>query len=262
MDLGIKGKIAIVSGASTGIGAAVAARLISEGARLVACARNEARLLKTVQNIKAERGGEILGFAADCAKQKDVDELVKFAVSSFGGVDILVNLLAGPKAAEFFQLSDDDWHDGFNLKLMGQIRCARAVFPHMKAKNWGRIINVIGTHGHQPHAYLMSAGVVNAGLLNFTKALAELGAPHGILVNAVNPGPIETERMEYVLSAKSMQHNISIQEARRQWEQGTLLKRYGIPSEIAAVVAFLASDIASYVTGTSIDVDGGQTQGV
>ncbi|PWT83420.1 MAG: short-chain dehydrogenase [Acidobacteria bacterium] len=262
MDLGIKGKIAIVSGASAGIGAAVVARLASEGVRVVACARNEARLQKAVQDSKAARSGEILGFAADCAKQKDVDALVEFAVSSFGGVDILVNLLAGPKTAEFFELSDEDWHEALNLKLMGQIRCARTVFPLMKAKNWGRIINVIGTHGHQPHAYLMSAGVVNAGLLNFTKALAELGAPHGILVNAVNPGPIETERMAYVLSAKSAQHNISIEEARRQWEEGTLLKRYGLPNEIAAVVAFLASDLASYVTGTSIDVDGGQTQGV
>ena len=262
MDLGIKGKVAIVSGGSAGIGAAVAERFVSEGVRVVACARNMERLQKTVQRIKGASGGEILSFAADCAKQDDVDALVKFTVSSFGGVDILVNLLAGPKTAEFFELSDDDWIEALNLKLMGQIRCARAVFPLMKSKNWGRIVNVIGTHGHQPHAYLMSAGVVNAGLLNFTKALAELGAPHKILVNAVNPGPIETERMQYVLTAKSAQYNISIQEARRQWEEGTLLKRYGVPEEIAAVVAFLASDLASYVTGASIDVDGGQTQGV
>jgi NAD(P)-dependent dehydrogenase (short-subunit alcohol dehydrogenase family) len=262
MDLGIRDKVAIVSGASTGIGAAVAARLVSEGVRVVVCARNEERLQKTVQDIKAKSGGNILGLAADCAKQSDVEAMVKFTVSSFGGVDILVNSLAGPKTAEFFELSDSDWHDGLNLKLMGQIRCARAVFPHMQAKNWGRIVNIVGTHGHQPHAYLMSAGVVNAGLLNFTKALAELGAPYKILVNAVNPGPIETERMEYVLNAKAAQYNISRQEARRQWEEGTLLKRYGVPNEIASVVAFLASDLASYVTGTSIDVDGGQTQGV
>ena len=262
MDLGIKGKIALVSGASTGIGAAVVTRLASEGARVVACARNEGRLQKAVQEIKTAYGGNVLGFAGDCARQEDVDALVKFAVSSFGGVDILVNLLAGPKAADFFDLSDDDWHEAFNLKLMGQMRCARAAFPHMKAKNRGRIINVIGTHGHQPHAYLITAGVVNAALLNFTKALAELGAPHGILVNAVNPGPIETERMQYILRAKSAQHNVSIQEARREWEEGTLLKRYGLPNEISAVVAFLASDLASYITGTSIDVDGGQTQGV
>jgi NAD(P)-dependent dehydrogenase (short-subunit alcohol dehydrogenase family) len=262
MDLGLKGKIAIVSGASTGIGAAVVTRLASEGARIVACARHEERLQKAVQEIKAAHGGNVLGFAGDCVRQEDVDALVKFTVSSFGGVDILVNLLAGPKAADFFDLSDDDWHEAFNVKLMGQMRCARAAFPHMKAKSWGRIINVIGTHGHQPHAYLITAGVVNAALLNFTKALAELGAPHGILVNAVNPGPIETERMQYILRAKSAQHNVSIQEARREWEEGTLLKRYGLPNEISAVVAFLASDLASYMTGTSIDVDGGQTQGV
>jgi len=262
MDLGIKDKAAVISGASSGIGAAIANRLLTEGARVIICARNEKRLLKTVDDLKTQTGGKVLGIAADCSKQSDVDKLVNFAVSSFGGVDILVNSLAGPKTADFFELSDDDWLEALNLKLMGQIRCARTVFPHMKAKNWGRIVNVVGTHGHQPHAYLMSAGVVNAALLNFTKALSEIGAPHNILVNAVNPGPIETERMEYVLKAKSVQYNISTQEARRQWEEGTLLKRYGLPHEIASVVAFLASNLASYVTGARIDVDGGQTQGV
>lgn len=261
MDLGLQSKVALISGGSTGIGAAVAFRLASEGARVAVCARNAQRLQDTVKEIKAKTGGQIVGFAADCAQQSDVAALVEATVSHFGGVDILVNSVAGPKTAAFLELSDQDWLESLNLKLMGQIRCARAVFPHMAAKQWGRIINVIGTHGHQPHAYLMTAGVVNAGLLNFTKALAQLGAPYKILVNAVNPGPIETERMQYVLDAKSSQFNISREEARLEWEEGTLLKRFGVPNEIAAAVAFLASDHATYITGASIDIDGGQTRG-
>jgi 3-oxoacyl-[acyl-carrier protein] reductase len=151
--------------------------------------------------------------------------------------------------------------DSFNSKLLGQIRCARGVFPHMAKRKWGRIVNVIGTHGHQPHGYVMTAGIVNAGLINFTKALAELGAPHGILVNAINPGPIETQRMQYLVDAQSTQFKISATDARREWEDGTLLKRFGLPEEIAAAVAFLSSEVASYITGTYLDIDGGQTKG-
>jgi NAD(P)-dependent dehydrogenase (short-subunit alcohol dehydrogenase family) len=262
MDTGLKGKVALVSGGSTGLGAAVAKRLAAEGARVVICARDANRVAATAESIQRETGSEVRGIRADCSRDLDVKNLVEATVSELGGVDILVNSLAGPKAAEFFDLTDQDWMDSLNLKLMGQIRCARAVFPHMAKKKWGRIVNIIGTHGHQPHGYLMTAGVVNAGLLNFSKALAELGAPHGILVNAVNPGPIETQRMQYVLEAKRAQFNISLEEARRQWEQGTLLKRFGTPDEIAAAVTFLASELASYVTGAYIDIDGGQTKGV
>jgi NAD(P)-dependent dehydrogenase (short-subunit alcohol dehydrogenase family) len=262
MDLGLKGKAALVSGASAGIGAAVARRLAAEGARVMMCARDADRVTETAQRIKGETGSDVHGMRADCTRDADVRSLVEATVARFGGVDILVNSLAGPKTADFFDLTDQDWIDGLNLKLLGQIRCARAVFPHMAKRKWGRIVNVIGTHGHQPHGYLMSAGVVNAGLMNFTKALAELGAPHGILVNAINPGPIETQRMQYVLQAKSSQFNISAVEARRQWEEGTLLKRFGTPEEIAAGVAFLASEVASYITGTYLDIDGGQTKGV
>jgi NAD(P)-dependent dehydrogenase (short-subunit alcohol dehydrogenase family) len=262
MDMGIKGKVAVISGGSTGIGAAVALRLATEGACVVVCARDAGRLKATAENIKKATGGDVRAIDGDCTRDADVTRLIDATVSAFGTVDILVNSVAGPKTAEFFALSDQDWMESFNLKLMGQIRCARAVFPHMVKKKWGRIVNIIGTHGHQPHAYLMTAGIVNAGLLNFTKALAELGAPHGILVNAVNPGPIETERMQYVLQAKHEQFNVSVEEARRQWEQGTLLKRFGRPDEIAAAVVFLASEVSSYITGASIDIDGGQTKGV
>jgi len=262
MELGLNGRTALVCGGSAGIGAAVAGGLAREGVRVVISARDPARLANATETIKSETKGDVRGIPADCRRQSEVQSLVAETVATFGGIDILVNSVAGPKTADFFELTDEDWMDALNLKLIGQIRCARTVFPHMAKKKWGRIINIVGTHGHQPHGYLMTAGIVNAALLNFTKALAELGAPHGILVNAVNPGPIETQRMQYVLEAKSEQFHVSLAEARAGWEQGVLLKRFGVPGEIASAVVFLASDAASYITGTYLDVDGGQTKGV
>ena len=262
MDSGLNNKVALVSGGSTGIGAAVALKLAQEGARVALCGRDGERAKNTAEEIKQTTGADVQGIAADCTKEQDVSRLVETTVASFGSVDILVNSLAGPRDRGFLLLTDQDWTDGLNLKLMGQIRCARAVLPHMIERKCGRIINIIGTHGHQPHSFLMTAGVVNAGLQNFTKALAHVAAPHNIRVNAVNPGPIETVRMQYAMEVQTGQTEMSPEEARREWEDETLLKRFGTPEEIAATVVFLASDLASYITGATINVDGGQTRGV
>lgn len=261
MDTGLRGKVALVSGGSTGIGAAVARKFAEEGAKVALCGRDGARAETMAEEITRTTGTEVRGIAADCTKDEDVRRFVETAIASFGSVDILVNSLAGPKDGGFLELSDQDWIDGLNLKLLGQIRCSRAVLPHMIARKQGRIVNIIGTHGHQPHSFLVTAGVVNAGLQNFTKALAEIAAPHNVRVNAVNPGPIETVRMQYAMEVQTGQAGISWEEARREWEGETLLKRFGTPEEIAAMAVFLASDLASYVTGATINVDGGQTRG-
>ena len=261
MDTGLKDKVALVSGGSTGIGAAVALRLAQEGAQVALCGRDGERAKSTAAEIKQTTGANVQGIAADCTNEQDVSRLVETTIASFGTVDILVNSLAGPRDRGFLLLTDQDWTDGLNLKLMGQIRCARAVLPHMMERKQGRIINIIGTHGHQPHSFLMTAGVVNAGLQNFTKALADIAAPHNILVNAVNPGPIETVRMQYAMDVQTGQTEMSSEEARRKWEEETLLKRFGTPDEVAGAVVFLASGLASYITGATINVDGGQTRG-
>jgi 3-oxoacyl-[acyl-carrier protein] reductase len=166
--------------------------------------------------------------------------------------------LQGPRAVPFVESSDDDWFDALNVKLMGQVRCAREVFPHMVRQRWGRIINIGGTHGQLPSAYAMSAGMINAALTNFTCALAELGARDNVLVNLVSPGPIQTERTEYLIKAKAKARDICEAEASRQHCGATLLNRIGTVQEVTPLILLLASEQASYMTGALYSVDGGQ----
>ena len=203
---------------------------------------------------------EVARIAANGTDLDDVRQLVSETTKRFGRIDILVNNSPGPPATPFEALTDDAWREAVEYKLLAQARCAREVMPGMMERRWGRIINMVGTHGRQPHAYAITAGVMNAGLLNFTKALAEAGAPANVLVNAVNPGPIETERMVNLARRKSEELNISEKEAKEILSKEILLKRFGKPEEVAATVVFLASERAGFITGTMIDVDGGQTR--
>lgn len=262
MDLGLAGRVAVVMGASQGIGRAVADELAGEGARVAISARALATLEQVRANLIDATGAEALAVPADCTRPDEVRALFATVLERWGRVDILVNSVPGPPTAPFEELSDDGWHRAFDVKLMGQIRSAREAFPHMVRQGWGRIINIVGTHGHQPQAYAITAGVVNAGLLNFTKALAELGAPHQVLVNAVNPGPIETARMRYLGQVHAQKLGISPEESKAHLAREVLLRRYGEPKEVAAAIAFLASERASYITGAMINVDGGQTKGL
>src|SRR5690606_21597615 len=199
MDLGLKGKIALVTGGSQGIGRATATLLAQEGAQVVISARREAELAEAAAKIRAETGIEVLGVPTDCTKEADVQNLVRKVIEKHGRIDILANSIGSAKAGHFLELSDADWEQSLALKLMGQIRVARAVYPHMEKQGWGRIVNVIGTHSVLAEAHAMPAGVANAGLHNFTRALAELGGPKGVLVNAVSPGTVNTARLKYLL---------------------------------------------------------------
>jgi 3-oxoacyl-[acyl-carrier protein] reductase len=258
MDLRLDGKIALVAGGSRGIGRAAAHAFAAEGAKVVLCARNREDILAAASAIRESTHGHVLGIAADCTREQEVNELVEQVVGQFGRVDILLNSLQGPKAVPFVESSDQDWFDACNLKLFGQIRCARAVFPHMVRQGGGRIINIGGTHGRLPSAYAMSAGMINAALTNFTRALAELGAPHNVLVNIVSPGPIHTERTDYLIKVKAQARNVSESEALWQHCAATLLNRIGTTEEVTPLILLLASDLASYMTGGHYGVDGGQ----
>lgn len=247
MDLGIKGKVAIVTGGSQGIGAASATLLAQEGAKVVISARREKELADAAARIRAEAGVDVLGVPTDCTKEEDVRNLVRKTVDRHGRVDILVNSIGSAKAGDFLKLDDSDWEQSLALKLMGQIRVARAVYPHMEKQGWGRIVNVIGTHALLAEAHAMPAGVANAGLLNFTRALAELGGPKGVLVNAVSPGTVNTARLKYLLD-QGVQYDLKT----------ITLGRFAEATEIANAIVFLASARASYCCGSVLSVDGGQ----
>jgi 3-oxoacyl-[acyl-carrier protein] reductase len=260
MDLGLKGQVALVTAGGRGLGLAIAEELAQEGARIVLSARNAENLVRVTSSIADKTGAEIIGIAADGTRTEDVDRLVQQTEDRLGPIEILVNNSAGPAAADFMTLSDDDWRAAIDVKLMAQIRCARAVFPRMVKRGRGRIVNFAGTHGLLAHSYAITAGVVNAALLNLTKALAEQGASNNVLVNAINPGPILTERMNYLTEIKAKELGVTYEDARAYLVSETLLKRFGTPQEIAATVVFLVSRRAGYITGTYINVDGGQVR--
>lgn len=248
MDLGIKGKVALITGGSMGIGAATARLFAKEGLTGIAItARRENELIEAAKEIAGETGCEVLPVVADCTIEQDVKNAVQKVVDRFGRIDILVNSIGTAAAGNFLELTEDDWHKSLALKLMGQIRVAREVFPHMSKLGWGRIVNVIGTHARLAEAHAMPAGVANAGLSNFTRALAELGGPLGILVNGVNPGTVNTARLKYLLT-RGVEYDLKT----------ITLHRFAEADEIANAIAFLASDRASYICGSILNVDGGQ----
>ncbi|MGH7331843.1 MAG: SDR family oxidoreductase [Candidatus Rokuibacteriota bacterium] len=260
METGLRGKIAMVSGASKGIGRAVAEKLAAEGTSLSLCARSEARLRAVAGEIETKHGVACVACRADLTQAEDIQNWVRATLARFGGVDILVNNAGAAQGGSFLSLADQTWLDSWQLKLFGYIRVAREVFPHLVRRGGGRIVNVIGIAGVQPMENYMIGGAANAALLNFTKALADEGAPHRILVTGVNPGPIRTERWQGILSRWGAAKGVSPEEAERDILRGVPLRRAGEADEVANLVAFLASDLSGYITGTTIAVDGGMTR--
>lgn len=247
MDLGIKGKVALITGGSMGIGGATAALLAQEGVRIAISARRTKELEDAATCLRSETGVDVLAVSTDCTRESEVKTLVQRVIERFGQIDILVNSIGATKAGRFLDLTEDDWQQSLALKLMGQIRVAREVYPHMEKQRWGRIVNVIGTHAVLAEAHAMPAGVANAGLLNFTKALAELGGPNGVLVNGVSPGTVRTARLEYLMK-QGVEYDLKT----------ITLHRFAEAVEIANAIVFLASECASYICGSVLTVDGGQ----
>jgi 3-oxoacyl-[acyl-carrier protein] reductase/bacilysin biosynthesis oxidoreductase BacG len=258
MDLGLSGKVALVTGASAGIGYAISQKLAAAGCRLIICGRNAARLEQAYQQL-VNSPGKIITCCADVHQATDSDKLVQLALNQFGKIDILVNNSDGAKFSSLAleNISDEDWSTVFEGKLMGYIRMTNLVLPTMKNQKWGRIINIIGTSGKEPSPRLIKSGVANAALINFTKSVATQIAQWNVLVNSVNPGIIDTPRHREYLEVFAQQEDRNVEEIIAGIDNSIPIGRRGLSSEVADLVVFLSSECASYITGVTIPVDGG-----
>ena len=260
MDLGLKGRCALVTGGSMGIGKAAALALAAEGCRVAIGARGKEALAQAAEEIGRRAQGEVLAVQADCTKPAEIRRMVGEVLERFGRIDILVNSIGSAKSGHFLRLTEDEWRDSLELKLFGIVHCCREVVPHMQRQRWGRIVNLIGHRGRQPETQAMPAGVANAGLINFTKALADEFVRDGILVNGVSPCPMETRRLDYMVKAKASMMGISEEAAREEFLRDIPIGRFAQPHEIAPLIAFLASERNTYISGTTISIDGGATR--
>jgi NAD(P)-dependent dehydrogenase (short-subunit alcohol dehydrogenase family) len=257
VDLLLKGKVAIVTGASRGIGRSIAETLAAEGMSVVIAAQSKDQLEALARSLPTPS----LVFAVDLRTPEGPTALVAAAVAHFGQLDLLVNNAGATKRGNFFALTDADWDDGFSLKLFGAMRCCRAAWPHLRATH-GSIVNIVGVGGRAGSAEFTIGGGVNAALMHLTKSLADLGVKDGVRVNAINPGGIATDRLQNRLTAFASEHQVEVHEAERQMASALGVARFGQPVEIARAVAFLASPVAAFCQGTIVDIDGGQTRGL
>ena len=255
MDLKLSGKVAIVTGASRGIGRAIAQTLAAEGMKIVAVARSKDQLDDLAASLKTDS----LVQAVDLRNREAAAAVVAAASARFGAIDLLVNNAGATKRGDFFELTDADWDDGFALKFFGAMRLSRAAWPHLQASR-GAIVNIIGIGGRTGSADFAIGGSVNAACRLLTKALADRGVRDGVRVNAINPGSIKTERLDIRLKSFAEEHGIDIADAERQMAKSSGVGRFGQPSEIAAAVAFLASPQCGFCHGALLDIDGGQTR--
>ncbi len=255
MDLQLTGKTGIVTGASRGIGEAIARELSAEGMRLLLVARSE----ESLRAIAASLPSEAIPLAVDLQQPKAADEVISAAIRHFGALDLVVNNAGATKRGDFLSLTEEDWQDGFALKFFGAMRCARAAWPHLM-KSRGGIVNVVGMGGRTGSADFAIGGSVNAALLNLTKVLADRGVGDGIRVNAVNPSSIRTDRLNERVQKVARERGIEIEAAASEMASAMRIARFGEPAEIAAVVAFLASPRSAYCHGAIVDADGGLTR--
>lgn len=262
MDLSLTGKVALVCAASKGLGRAAALALAREGAKVAICARGPETLAHTAEEIRSATGADVLPIVADVALKQDVSRLVTEAVQHFGGLDILVTNAGGPKSGPFSSLSDEDWQQAVDQLLLSVVRLCAEVVPHLKQRGGGRIIHVTSVAVKQPVDNLMLSNSIRAAVVGFAKTLANELARDHILVNCVAPGYTRTDRVQELLQASARREGVDEGEIERRLVAGIPLGRMGEPDEFGAVVAFLASARASFITGSVIAIDGGSVKGL
>jgi 3-oxoacyl-[acyl-carrier protein] reductase len=263
MDLGIEGRRTIVTGGSSGIGWETARTFLEEGARVLICGRDEAKLAKARDELAKRTNGEVHAVRADTSKEAEIEHLVATAKAKLGGVDILVNNAGTMYSGRFAVLDDAALQHQLDTKLFGFMRAIRLVHPLMQAQKWGRIINIIGGAGKEPDPYMFGSGMTNSALLNLTKSLSTEFGEDNILVNAICPGWVDTNLWKR--NADGLRQELGVkseEDARRLAARKNSVNRFGKPEELANAIVFLCSERASYITGVSLNLDGGRLKGL
>jgi 3-oxoacyl-[acyl-carrier protein] reductase len=261
MDLGLEGKVALVTAASRGLGAATALAFAYEGARVAICARNQPPLLATGHRIAEETGAEVLTVRADVSRAADIQELVATTVDRFGRVDILVTNAGGPPSGDFFDLAEGDWEQATQLTLMSVVRLCYAVVPVMRQSDGGSILAITSLSVKQPLDNLILSNSLRLGVVGLVKSLSNELGPDGIRVNAICPGWTRTARVDDLLAARAAKSGLTLQDEAAKITANIPLGRMAKPEEFARAAVFLASPAANYITGVSLLVDGGRYQG-
>ncbi|MEE2949427.1 MAG: SDR family oxidoreductase [Chloroflexota bacterium] len=262
MDLGLKDKVAIVGGASKGLGRASAQVLAEEGAKVTICSRTSTDLEQAAKEIRESTGAEVLTYAADLDELSSITGLIKATVSEFGALDILVNNSGGPPLARSADATEEQWETAVQRSLIFFGRMCRESLPHLKESGSGRIINILASTVYNPIPNLALSGATRMGVVAYAKSLADEVGRDGILVNNVCPGSILSDRMLSNVTSRANELGISVEDALALRAEDTAVGRVGEPVELANLVAFLASDKSTYITGTTILVDGGLVRSV
>lgn len=262
MDLNLKDKVVLITGASRGLGATSARLLAAEGARLALTARTAAELEGVSARIRGETDAEVLPLPMDLTAAEAAETLRAQTLAAFGRIDVLINCAGASQGGLFWEIPDRVWQESFELKVMGTIRMMRAVIPTMIAQAYGRIVNVVGNTGLQPSPRLIPGSAANAALLAVTRGVAEDLAPHNIVANAINPGPTRTERWISLMNRLAQSSGRTVAEVESDYTRQVPRGRLAEPEEIAGLIVFLASDRAANMTGAALTADGGWNKGL
>lgn len=261
MDLGLKGKNALVVASSQGLGKAIAEQFVKEGTNVMLASRNEVQLMEVKAQLEKLGDGKVEFIRCDITKKEDIIQMVQYTVQQFGGIDILINNAGGPPAGTFEEMKDEDWQQSFELNLLSYIRIIREALPYLK-KQSGRIINIASSSIKEPIPGLILSNTFRMGILGLAKTLADELAPYKILVNTVAPGRIGTDRIKQLDEINAKKNDTTPDQVAAKAEASIPLGREGTPQEFANVVVFLASEANTYMTGGSYFVDGGKLRSV
>jgi 3-oxoacyl-[acyl-carrier protein] reductase len=251
-----------VAGASQGMGRATGLSFSREGAKVSICARGEAALNEAAEMIRKETGAEVLSMVADMTKAEDIQRFVSKTAEHFGRLDIVVNNAGGPPPGEFMKFTDEDWENAFRLSFMSTMRMTRESVPHLRKVGGGRVINITSYSVKEPIAGLVLSNAIRSGVIGMAKTLSRELAKDNILINNVCPGRIDTERAQKLNKARAERLKRSVEEINRDMAAEVPLGRYGTAEETADLIVFLGSERASYITGTTIQIDGGLVRGI